>query len=379
MTTSKRILLALIASTSLLTTTAQERSWVGAEISTVQSFKYGRMEFSMRAVNRSGVLANFFTYKNNSERTPSRNASASTVEAYEWEEIDLEIFGKNNARNYESNIIYEVDRNSRVDGNSEEHSNKSNYASGLTEFRIEWRPGSIRWFEKINGSFVRVREITTSNTSNNAEVTGIQEMDSPHTFRFNIWSSTNVGFAGTFNANDSSSQEAIIDYFRYYPLESTGRFSSTPTINDNFSGNSLNSSIWNIGDYTFEGNRARFVRSSVRVSGGRLRLKFGPGFTTRNGDDPANTSSKILKTIEKTAATSIYPNPLGNQKLLTVKVPSTTGGSIALYDTKGKKVFSKTFKTQKTQINFEALNLSKGLYILRLKTPQNITTSKLIL
>ncbi len=372
-------LLCLITNLTTLTICAQDRDWVGAEISTRDAFRYGRMEFSMRAVNRSGVLANFFTYKTNSELTPSNRSSAATINNYEWEEIDLEIFGQDNADHYESNIIYEVDSNSRVDNHAEEHDNKSSYASSLTEFRIDWRPRSIRWFEKINGSYVMVRDISTANNSTASEITGLEEMDSPHTFRFNIWSSTNVGFAGPFTASDQSSQEAIIDYFRYYPLGANGQISSTATINDNFSGNRLNESIWNIAGYTFEGNRARFVRSSVRVSGGRLRLKFGPGFTERNDEDPFDNSAKHLDNGKKASQLRVYPNPIGTQNTLNIVTHSKTGGTLTLHDVNGKVIYSKTFKANTTQINIKSLHLNKGIYILKVKTNAQVHNTKLVI
>src|SRR5690606_41720424 len=66
----------------------------GGEIYSNQSYKYERYEMRMRAAKGSGVLSPFFLYKDGSE-----------INGTFWEEIDIEIFGKNNATQWQRNLF----------------------------------------------------------------------------------------------------------------------------------------------------------------------------------------------------------------------------------------------------------------------------------
>jgi beta-glucanase (GH16 family) len=76
------------------TRTAEAKVYKGAEVYSLQSYLHGRMEVRMRMIRGSGLLSTFFTYKNGSE------LSGAT-----WEELDIEVLGKNNAATWQSNII----------------------------------------------------------------------------------------------------------------------------------------------------------------------------------------------------------------------------------------------------------------------------------
>ena len=89
-----RSFLILFAVLMGLSTDLSAKPYKGAEIYTNQSYLYGRYEMRMRVANASGVLSTFFTYKNGSE-----------VSNTFWEEIDIEVFGKDNATVWQSNII----------------------------------------------------------------------------------------------------------------------------------------------------------------------------------------------------------------------------------------------------------------------------------
>ena len=73
---------------------AEAKAYKGAEVYSLQSALHGRMEMRMRMIRGSGLLSTFFTYKTGSE------LSGAT-----WEELDIEVLGKNDAKTWQSNII----------------------------------------------------------------------------------------------------------------------------------------------------------------------------------------------------------------------------------------------------------------------------------
>ena len=74
--------------------TAEAKAYKGAEVYSLQSVLYGRMEMRMRMIRGSGLVSTFFTYKNGSETTGTA-----------WEETDVEALGKNDAKSWQSNLI----------------------------------------------------------------------------------------------------------------------------------------------------------------------------------------------------------------------------------------------------------------------------------
>ena len=76
----------LILTTVMMASHASAKAYKGAEIYSYDAYLYGRFEMRMQAAKGSAVLSTFFTYKNGSQ-------IGNTF----WEEIDIEIFGKNNA------------------------------------------------------------------------------------------------------------------------------------------------------------------------------------------------------------------------------------------------------------------------------------------
>ena len=58
----------------------------GAEIFSIESQLYGKYEFRMRAAKGSGITSTFFLWKDDSE-----------LPSIAWEEVDVEVFGKDNA------------------------------------------------------------------------------------------------------------------------------------------------------------------------------------------------------------------------------------------------------------------------------------------
>src|SRR5262245_31408542 len=117
---------------------AEAKAYKGAEVYSLQSVLYGRMEMRMRMIRGSGLLSTFFTYKNGSEA-----AGAS------WEELDVEVLGKNNAATWQSNLIT---GNPRM--TSEQlYTATSSLADGYHTYTLEWTPDYVSW--SFDGAMVR--------------------------------------------------------------------------------------------------------------------------------------------------------------------------------------------------------------------------------
>src|SRR5690349_8820798 len=73
---------------------AHAKAYKGAEVDSIQSFLFGRIEVRMRMLRGSGLVSAFFTYKTGSETNGAL-----------WGETDVEALGKNGATTWQSNII----------------------------------------------------------------------------------------------------------------------------------------------------------------------------------------------------------------------------------------------------------------------------------
>ncbi len=99
----------------------------GAEYRTADHYGYGYYETSMQAIKNDGVVSSFFTYTGESEDNP-------------WDEIDIEILGKDTTKvqlNYYTDGV----------GNHEFMYDLGFDASeGFHTYGFDWQPDSITWY-----------------------------------------------------------------------------------------------------------------------------------------------------------------------------------------------------------------------------------------
>lgn len=272
------VLLALGA--SLIAGVASAKSYKGAEIYSNDSYLYGRYEMRMRVAKASGVLSTFFTYKNGSE-------IGNTF----WEEIDIEIFGKNNATQWQSNIIL---GSSRPTINTEQtHTAATSLADAYHTYRLEWTPDYVAWFVDD----IEVRRITGTST-----VTGLTN---PQSLRFNIWSSESAAWVGSWDESVLPVYQ-FINYIDYKAYNAT-----TKTFEggwrDNF--DTFDTGRWNKANWTFDSNRVDFAPENAVVKNGILVLALtrdnATGYTgTPPADEPASSSSASSVTVSSAVASS---------------------------------------------------------------------------
>lgn len=255
---------------------ASAKPYKGAEIYSAGSAKYGRYVMRMRMAEGSGVLSTFFTYKNGSE-------VAGTV----WEEIDIEVLGKNDAYQMQSNIIVGSPRQT-TEGL---HTLGLSLADDYHTYTLEWTPDYVAWF--IDGQ--QVRRINGSSF-----VTGLVN---PQSMRFNIWASTSEPWVGAFNPSILPVYQ-FVNYMEFYSYNTSSK-SFTLSWRDDF--NNFDTNRWSKADWTFDGNYVDFDPANVVIQNGTLILAL----TTENakgfsGTVPVdgNGSSQSSSSIASSSFTS---------------------------------------------------------------------------
>jgi endo-1,3-1,4-beta-glycanase ExoK len=189
------------------TRTAEAKVYKGAEVYSRQSFLYGRMEMRMRMIRGSGLLSTFFTYKNGSEMAGET-----------WEETDIEVLGKNDAKTWQSNIIT---GNPRVTS-EQVYSVTSALADGYHTYALEWTPDYVSW--SIDGTMVR--------KTHGGQASSLID---PESLRFNAWASDSTGWAGALDESSLPAYQFVnwIKYYRYesgqFVLDWTDEFRRTPS------------------------------------------------------------------------------------------------------------------------------------------------------
>ncbi|MCX6180327.1 MAG: family 16 glycosylhydrolase [Bacteroidetes bacterium] len=327
-----------------LSLTLSAKTYKGAEIYSTQTVLYGKFEMCMQASKASGILSTFFLYKNGSE-----------VSGAGWEEIDIEIFGKNNALSFQSNIIT-GDASAKV--NSEQvHTASSSLADAFHIYTLEWTPDYIAWY--LDG--VELRKTT------GAQVAACSKAMS---YRFNTWISDSAPWVGTFTESDLPKHQ-FVDWLTYSTYtKGTGDDGSDFTFSwkDDFT--TFNTSRWSKATWTFDGNLVDYNINNVKAQDGKLILSIttavATGFT---GTVPAGSCSS------NSSGSINYENlnVFVSNKTLFISNGSTTN-LVTLTDISGKKVFSKMVS------EFALLNdLPSGIYIATVYSEQGSFNKKIVL
>src|SRR5688572_17535372 len=184
---------------------AVAKPYKSAEIFTSSSTLYGKYVVRMRTAKGSGVISNFFTWKEGSELSGAF-----------WEEIDVEVFGKNNGTSWQSNII--TGTGTRVTS-EQVHNAGSSFGDGYHTFTLEWSPNTVRWL--VDGQVMRT---TTGGQAS--------QLTSPAQFRFNIWPPNIASWVGAFS-DSILPVYMFVNWVEYYSWNGSG-FSASPSWRDDF-------------------------------------------------------------------------------------------------------------------------------------------------
>lgn len=295
----RRLLYVFLAiTTGLAAQLVHAKAYKGAEIYSNNAYLYGRYEMRMQSAKASGVLSTFFTYKDGSQ-----------VSGTFWEEIDIEIFGKNNGTQWQSNIIYGTGP-THIE---ETHTESSLLAEGYHTYVVEWTPEYVAWF--VDG--VEKRRVTGTSTVNS--------LTSPQSLRFNIWASDSVPWVGAWDDSVLPVYQ-FVNYIEYKAYNAT-----TKTFEggwrDDF--NSFDTSRWDKANWSFDTNRVDFVPENALVKDGILILALtkenATGFSgTPPADEPATSSSASSVSLSSSLASSIAASSIGSSA-----AASTAASSVA--------------------------------------------------
>jgi hypothetical protein len=237
---------------------ARGKPYKGAEVYGAASYRYGRVEMRMRMARGSGVLSTFFTYKLGSELSGAF-----------WEEIDIEVFGKDNVRSWQSNIITGNPRQT----SEQVHTAGSSLADDYHTYVLEWTPEYVAW--RVDGVEVR--------RSTGGQVTSLTNAQ---TLRFNIWVSDSVAWVGSFDDSVLPVHQ-FVNWIRYYRYEG-GAFVLDWT--DEF--DDFQASRWAKANWTFDGNLVDFDPANAVVRDGTLVLALTrEGQTGFSGTVPVDSGN----------------------------------------------------------------------------------------
>ena len=256
----KRSLIGALVAVALWTQTrpAEAKAFKGAEVYSLQSVLYGRMEMRMRMIRGGGLVSTFFTYKNGSE-----------VAGTTWEETDVEVLGKNDAKSWQSNLITGTPRVT----SEQVYTATSSLADGYHTYTIEWTPDYVLWL--FDGVMVRKTEGGQASNLVNAA-----------SLRFNAWASDSTGWAGAMDASALPAYQ-FVNWIKYYRFDN-GQFVLDWT--DDF--DTFDSTRWATGNWTFDGNLVDFDPANAIVQDGTLILAITKeGATGFSGTVPVDDGS----------------------------------------------------------------------------------------
>lgn len=238
-------------------------NYYGAELTGKDQFTYGRFEARMKMVSISGSVSSMFLYYDNSYM----------VEDEPWNEIDIEVLGKNPG-SWQSNIItrYPDDETKKHKNITSEyiHQFGDNATENFHLFGMIWTPEYIAW--EIDSVEIRRDYIGQTRTEKNGpEQDQVAFMTMEQSLRFNLWSAASTGWVGKFTGGELADgpKEQLIDYVRVYDYDPATK-GFVLNWQDDFDGDALDKTHWKTGNWKMENTTLR--PANVVVADGYCKL-----------------------------------------------------------------------------------------------------------
>lgn len=324
----------------IISEVAFSKNYKGAEIYSNQSYLYGRFEMKIKSAPGSGQLSTFFLYRNNSETATSL-----------WQEIDIEIFGKD-SNSFQSNVIVEAVEGKKL-MTEQKHTTPNSLSADFHIYAIEWTPDSISWF--LDDSLIRT------------EKTNAKLCNAAMSLRFNHWASNNVAWVGAFNKSVLPQYQYVdwIQYSSYTPDNGDNGTDFTFQWIDDFT--SFDNNRWSKASWTFDGNLVDFLPLNAYTENGQLVLKLYDATPPTSINQPNGVEFDI------------FPNPFSES--ISINADFSKNYSLSIIQSYNNVILpiSPLSENTATVVNNLFLNCKAGIYYLLLyQNGQLITTKKLI-
>ena len=231
----------------IIPTINSAKDFKGAELRTIDTYLYGRMEARYKATNKEGTLASFFTYF---DGTPSDPWATS-----KWNEIDLEILGRYN-NSVQFNTITPSQRN-HVRANFVDFDPSQDYHT----YAIEWTPDYVAWF---------IDDVEVYKQTGDHVLTLTHEQK----IMMNIWNPAAEDWIGKWNPKILPAF-AFYDWVSYYSYTpGSGNYGTSNNFSlqwkDEF--NFFDTSRWQKATHTFGGNNCDFIPENCVFKDGKMIL-----------------------------------------------------------------------------------------------------------
>ena len=221
--------------------------YTSGELYSLEEYLYGSIEVRMKVAKGSGVVNGYFTYKNGSE-----------ISGTPWEEIDMEVLGKNNAVDLQTNVITGTSA-ARITSEAH-HTQVQSLADDFHVYRMDWYPDRVEFF--LDG------QMLSRDGKENMSVDQYASLTSPQGLRLNLWPANIAEWVGVID-DSVYPVKMEVDYMEYSSLNDAQNGFNIEW-RDEF--NSIDTAKWGFGDWTFGENDARFNPEQVTTVDGFLNI-----------------------------------------------------------------------------------------------------------
>ncbi|MBA7537607.1 hypothetical protein ES705_29876 [subsurface metagenome] len=327
----KKIVIGIAMMVVFISLSAQ-KPFRGAEVYSNNSVLYGKFEMDMKMIKGSGMLSTFFTYKND-----------SYIQGVFWEEIDIEVLGKDDATVLSTNIITDGVSGDPIHDVEEIHFDYS-LADDFHTYTLEWTPDSVVWY--IDGVVVR-RETDAV----------VSTLTSQQGYRFNAWISCSAEWAGELDPSDLP-QYQYVDWIEYHSYNS-GDFMLE--WRDDFE--TFDASRWSKANWTFDCNEVDFAEENAYIEDGKLVLAI---------TDP-DPSTALFNNMN----TSDYLEIINNSSSMEIQVRLFENGhyKFQLFDLQGRIILINEINGERYNIPYA--DFKSGIYFLNVQSKDNSVTKKI--
>ncbi len=282
-------LLAII--TLLIPFSLSARDFKGAEIQSHGSWTYGKFETRIYANTNSGVLSTFFLYNDAGWSCNSR-----------WNELDVEIFGNDNATIWQTNPIWQIDACGDKHMDEGLHEYDYSLAEGWHTYTMEWSPEAVTWY--MDGELVR-----------NYTGEALQQLTIGMQMMYNIWAHDDPEWVGDFDTESLPAYQ-FVDWVAVYPWVEGHTFGAEAVFWDDF--NNLDN--WKTSTHTFDHNMVDFTYGTVGI----VDYEYLGMTLTRAGNE--HVPSHAPASLRETALWKI--SPVSTADYLTIQTESNENGEL---------------------------------------------------